>query len=276
MLRYSAVIRTIFCILCLFSFIWGCDQQPEAPPGPEVVTKKIVAPKALMPPKTPPKTEIAKAEIRPEASPPKTALTVKPIAKPEPQTTTKQASKPEVEAAPQEATAPKTETSTAMATAKPEAPDKKPDKKTDEKLMASLAPTDQKLQLAAAAYVYNPTGKLDPFAPLFKEEAPEAPIAPTKKKSKKKRTPLTPLERVDLSQLKLVGVIRAMSGDKALVQEASGKGYIVKKGTYIGTRSGKIVEILTDRIIVAEEVEDIFGKVSVQNRPLIIQKPHGE
>ena len=79
-----------------------------------------------------------------------------------------------------------------------------------------------------------------------------------------------------MSQLKLVGVIRAVSGDKALVEEASGKGYIVKKGTFIGNRSGKIINVLSDRIIVAEEVEDVFGKVSVQERPLIIQKPRGE
>jgi len=44
----------------------------------------------------------------------------------------------------------------------------------------------------------------------------------------------------------------------------------------MGTRSGKIVEILGDRIVVEEKVEDIYGKVSVKKRLLQIQKPLGE
>jgi type IV pilus assembly protein PilP len=255
MLRYLDIIRTIVCFLCLFSFIWGCDKQPEAPPTPKVITKKIVSQKAVMPPKTPPKIELAKAEIKPEAS------------------------KPKVEPAPKETAAPKTPVSAAVTTAKPEAPGEKADekaaRKADEKLVSSLVAADQRLGLVAAN-VYNPEGRLDPFEPLFKDEPAAAPVVPTKKKTVKKRKPQTPLERVDLSQLKLVGIIRAVSGNKALVQEASGKGYIVKKGTYIGINSGKIVDILSDRIIVAEEVEDVFGKVSIKNKPLKIQKPPGE
>ena len=52
--------------------------------------------------------------------------------------------------------------------------------------------------------------------------------------------------------------------------------YIIKKGAYIGLRSGKIVEILKDRIIVEEETEDIYGKTSISKRTLQLQKPPGE
>jgi type IV pilus assembly protein PilP len=61
-----------------------------------------------------------------------------------------------------------------------------------------------------------------------------------------------------------------------LVQETSGKGYVVTKGTYIGTNSGKIVQILKDRIIIEEESEDIYGKVSIIKKPLKLQKTPGE
>jgi type IV pilus assembly protein PilP len=120
---------------------------------------------------------------------------------------------------------------------------------------------------------YNPEGKLDPFEPLFKKESVSLNDA---KRKINRRKPLTPLEKLNLSQLALVGIIRAPSGDRAVVQESSGKGYIVKKGTYIGTQSGKIVEILEDRIIVEEESEDIYGNVSVIKKPLKLQKPPGE
>ena len=121
--------------------------------------------------------------------------------------------------------------------------------------------------------LYNPEGKLDPFEPLFKKE--NVSLSATKKKIKR-RKPLTPLEKLNLSQLTLVGIIRAPSGNRALVQDASGKGYIVKKGTYIGTQSGKVERILDDRIIVEEEGEDIYGKVSMIKKTIKLQKPPGE
>ncbi len=116
---------------------------------------------------------------------------------------------------------------------------------------------------------YNPEGKIDPFAPLFGGGVPVS-------KGKKMRTPRTPLEMLDLSQLKLVAVIQAKSGNKALVEEASGKGYIVVKGTYMGTNSGRIVKILNDRVIIEEEVENIIGVKKIQETELKLQKPLGE
>jgi type IV pilus assembly protein PilP len=121
--------------------------------------------------------------------------------------------------------------------------------------------------------LYNPEGKLDPFEPLFKKANASIDVS---KKKMKLRKPLTPLEKLNLSQLTLVGIIRAPSGNRALVQDASGKGYIVKKGTYIGTQSGKVDQILEDRIIVDEESEDIYGKFSMVKKTLKLQKPPGE
>jgi len=119
---------------------------------------------------------------------------------------------------------------------------------------------------------YNPLGKIDPFEPLFKDE-PE--LAPSESK-RKKRIPRTPLENIDLGQLKLVGVILASSGNRALVQEASGKGYIIKEGTYIGVNSGKVTEIKNDRVIVEEEIEDVVGNPTIRNKELVLPKPPGE
>ena len=142
-----------------------------------------------------------------------------------------------------------------------------------QKLVDEKSLTTEKTNIPKISDLYNPEGKLDPFEPLFKKE--RVSIAEGKKKIKQ-RKPLTPLEKVNLSQLTLVGIIQAPSGSRALVQESSGKGYVVKKGTYIGTNSGKIVQILKDRIIIEEESEDIYGKVSIVKKPLKLQKPPGE
>ncbi len=119
----------------------------------------------------------------------------------------------------------------------------------------------------------------DPFAPLFKEE----PKKPKTEPSKSTRI-LTPLEKLDLSQLKLVGIVRGGSGTRALIEETSGKGYIIKKGTYIGIHSGKVSDILDDKIIIDEEHEDYSGNeidgwtrnVTVRKREMKLQKSPGD
>lgn len=121
---------------------------------------------------------------------------------------------------------------------------------------------------------YNPIGKIDPFIPLLK--GVPAIAAGIKRKKQKRRMPLTPLEKVDLSQLTLKGIIRAPNGNRAIITEASGKGYVIRVGTFIGTHSGRVNEILRDRVIVEEEVENVLGKVTLQNRELKLQKPPGE
>ena len=125
-------------------------------------------------------------------------------------------------------------------------------------------------------YFYDPKGKPDPFQPLFATKV-QLPPAKKKKGKEKKRAPLTPLQRIDLSQLKLVGIIVSPTGNKALVEEPSGKGYVIAKGTYLGTNFGRVKRILNDRVIVEEEVEDFSSdKMILQTRELRLQKRPGQ
>jgi type IV pilus assembly protein PilP len=120
---------------------------------------------------------------------------------------------------------------------------------------------------------YDPTGKPDPFEPLFAPEVEFERVTPAREKTRKKRPPLTPLQRIDLSQLKLAGIIVSPVGNKALIEEPSGKGYIISRGTYVGTNFGRIKRILGDRIIVEEEVEDILsGKTKLKTTELRLQQ----
>ena len=143
---------------------------------------------------------------------------------------------------------------------------------TKERRVAPGITTTEKNEPPKISNLYNPEGKLDPFAPLIKEKPVNLAV---KHRKVVRRKPLTPLEKLDLSQLKLVAILRAQSGNKALVEEDSGKGYVIKKGTYIGTHSGKVAEILSDRIIIEEEVEDIYGKISIHKKEIKL-KPPGE
>ena len=113
---------------------------------------------------------------------------------------------------------------------------------------------------------YDARGKIDPFENLYKERR-----VFVKKKKNKKRIPQTLLERLDLSQLKLVGIILSENGNKALMEDSSGKGHVVSKGTYIGINSGKVVQINKDRIVIEEEFEDLDGNIKTKKRELILR-----
>ena len=126
----------------------------------------------------------------------------------------------------------------------------------------------------ASAGGYNPKGRFDPFEPLFKTESEQQPA--TAKTSRKRRTPKTPLERVALSQLKLSAIMRTAKGNSAIVEDATGKGYVIRKGTYIGLNSGQVVQIEKDRVRIEEESEDISGEFRIENTELKLQKPAGE
>ena len=125
------------------------------------------------------------------------------------------------------------------------------------------------------ARLYNPEGKIDPFESPLKKQGPK-PVEEAVDANKPDRIRQTPLERIDLSQLTLVGVIKFPSGYQAIVEEASGKGYMIKVGTYIGTNYGQITEIQNDRIVIQEKVKDVLGRYKDQTSQLKLQKPLGE
>ena len=124
--------------------------------------------------------------------------------------------------------------------------------------------------------IYDPTKRLNPFLPLFREDNKETVANKSDKSKRKKRIPQTPLERISLNQLKLVAIIRSSSGNKALVEDNTGKGYIIKNGTYIGLNSGIVTQINASSVIVEEEIENLLGELILQNTEIKLQKPAGE
>ncbi len=115
-------------------------------------------------------------------------------------------------------------------------------------------------------HAYDPAGKIDPFEPLFRQkamsvESEDTPIIDD-------RPDKGPLELINTSQLKLSGIIFATGRNLALVQEASSKGHVIKKGTRIGTKGGKVTEILNDKVIIGEKWKDHKGNVYVQTSEL--------
>ncbi len=134
-----------------------------------------------------------------------------------------------------------------------------PPQKKEEKVAEKVTEEERK-----PLYTYNPAGKRDPFKP-FITLGPRKP-APTAR--------LTPLQRYDVSELKLVGVLKGPMGYRALVEDASGKGFIIlSKGTLIGRENGRVKEIHEDRVIIKQTRQDIFGQIKDREISIRLRKP---
>ena len=96
---------------------------------------------------------------------------------------------------------------------------------------------------------YSSAGKRDPFLPLSLK-----PRAATRA-----RENLSPLERYEIGQLKLVAVVWDIKEPKAMVEDATGLGYIVKIGTLVGPNEGKVKAIKPGEVVIEESFVDFYG-----------------
>ncbi|HDQ40343.1 MAG TPA: hypothetical protein ENN39_04855 [Desulfonatronum sp.] len=123
-------------------------------------------------------------------------------------------------------------------------------------------------------YVYRPKDKPDPFRPFIRqvpEEETFRPLAPQR--------PLTPLERVEVSQLKVVGIMRQGRHHKsalAMVEMPDGKGYVLRPGVTVGRYGGVVDRITTNEVVVLEQGHDITGREQTREIVLKLQPSQGE
>lgn len=130
-----------------------------------------------------------------------------------------------------------------------------------------------------AVYVYNPAGKTDPFEPFIAREEKGVKDFKTEKGGGKGtllspeiqallnelKRPQTELQRIEISSLTLTSIIKGEEKVWAMVSDTKGRGYMVEKGSFIGTQGGVV-----ERII-CEEKETDFGFESI--RKIIIKEP---
>jgi len=108
---------------------------------------------------------------------------------------------------------------------------------------------------------YDPAGKPDPFQPPVLE-SPLEQILRTKK--------LLPLEQFEISEFQLVSVVTAPGGNKAMVQDASGKGYLLTVGSKIGKNQGRVVAIVPRQVLIEEKTKDFLGRTGTKVQVLKI------
>lgn len=112
-------------------------------------------------------------------------------------------------------------------------------------------------------YAYEPEGRRDPFRSFVLEEARE------------RREGRGPLEQFELSQLKVVAVVWQANRPRALIQDPSGRGYVVAEGTSMGKNAGRVIRIHDGGLVVKETYVDYLGEPTRKDIELRVRPRHG-
>ena len=113
---------------------------------------------------------------------------------------------------------------------------------------SSVSQPGDSLSLEFSGVSYDPSGRRDPFLPMFQPGQQAEPDSS-----------LPPLQRVGLTELSLIGVLWGNYGYTAMVQTPDGKGYSIRRGTRIGPNNGVVSSITERGIIVQERFTDVYG-----------------
>lgn len=113
--------------------------------------------------------------------------------------------------------------------------------------------------------------KKDPFKPhITIKTATSAELNKQQRESK----PMLPIHSFDVSQFRLIGAVTDPKGNKAMVVDPTGKGYVLKVGMTIGKNEGKITRIETSGVDVVEQFRDDNNKTRKETiRIPLLRKP---
>jgi type IV pilus assembly protein PilP len=111
------------------------------------------------------------------------------------------------------------------------------------------------------SYGYDAAGKRDPFRSFILDRL-----------SEEGRQAKGPLEEYDLSQLAVVGVVWDAKRPRALVEDPSGRGYVVQEGTAMGKNEGRVITINDNLVLVRETYVDYVGDKTTKDIPMRIRQ----
>ncbi|HBI15797.1 MAG TPA: hypothetical protein DDY20_09845 [Desulfobulbaceae bacterium] len=108
----------------------------------------------------------------------------------------------------------------------------------------------------AESFKYELTGRPDPFVPFIE---PQVATKFDPNEIVEEDIVLTGMQLFEPGQLKLVAVLFATDKRIAMVEDVTGKGYVINEGVLIG-RHGEVSEIATDQVIITEKTQTRAGK----------------
>lgn len=127
------------------------------------------------------------------------------------------------------------------------------------------SPTDTQ---ANDNFKYQLEGRPDPFEPFIRPQVATT-VEPDEIIEEDKR--LTGMQLFEPGQLTLVALMYAKGDKLAMVEDVTGKGYIIKEGELIGRR-GVVSRITDDQVIITETARTRAGKELVSTVVMRLNK----
>lgn len=120
-----------------------------------------------------------------------------------------------------------------------------------------------------AKFAYQLEGRPDPFVPFITQEAATAKVDMNEIVDVDK--PLTGMQLFEPGQLTLVALMEAGHQGTAMVEDFTGKGYVLTEGTLIGKR-GVVKDIQPNKVIIEETAVTRAGKKIITELVMTLKK----
>lgn len=141
----------------------------------------------------------------------------------------------------------------------------------EEQPMTTESPEPQAAPPAQDTFTYQLIGRPDPFVPFIE---PQVATKLDPNEIVDDAIELTGMQLFEPGQLKLVAVMYAMDKNIAMVQDVTGKGYVISEGVLIG-RHGVVSQISPDEVIITETTRTRAGK-EIVNTVVMRMNKEGE
>ncbi len=124
------------------------------------------------------------------------------------------------------------------------------------------------IKKSTSTFEYQIEGRPDPFMPFLTERA-------TNNENLDEiidgNQNLTGMQLFEPGQLTLVALMVAGTGKYAMVQDFTGKGYVIEEGTKIGRR-GVVADIVQNKVIIEEQALTRGGKTLINKIAMVLKK----
>lgn len=124
-------------------------------------------------------------------------------------------------------------------------------------------------QGARGPFTYRAAGRRDPFRSYMMDAA-------ARRQADRGVRHAEETETFELSQYRLSGVLTGTSQPKAMVEDPTGKGHVVRIGTRLGRAGGRVTRIDAVGLVVVEESLDPQGRRLVVSTALKLPTPEND
>ena len=132
------------------------------------------------------------------------------------------------------------------------------------------ATPQEKPEAKVPPFKYVVEGRRDPFMPFVTEKAASS-STEDQNEIIEKDVVLSGMQLFEPGQLNLVALLAKGSEQFAMVEDSTGKGYVIAKGTKIGRR-GIVVDIIPNKVLIEETAETRAGQKIVTEVVMVLKK----